>query len=173
MRLNLGGAIFTLLLSVSCVPAKSPAPKDQNSADNGKGSSQGARQAATQPSATTTNSETPSSGTSDENQSANSGFIPSAPNNPNLPPLISNPLPQAPVPNPPSTGGNEGIPAPTQTATPTVVPTVSAPVNPDYFVFGYDSISGLYNVYLGCLTCSSLIPDSVFNRYGSYGSAYS
>ena len=167
-------SLVICLMSLSCVPAKRPAQENQNSSDNGAGASQGNRQAANQP-ASPSGANIPAAGVStDGSQPANSRPIIPTSNSPYPPSVVPNPISQLPSPTtPPATVGIQTNPTPSQTSDPIQAPTVSAPVSQDYFLFGYDTISGLYNVFLGCLTCASGSVDSVFNQYGSYGSAYS
>ena len=45
----------------------------------------------------------------------------------------------------------------------------ASPSSGKLMIFGGEN----HDVYLGCLNCSEYATDSVFNEYGSYGSAYS
>lgn len=159
--------LFSCLVLVGCLPAQKGAERPQTSSPDANDNYAPARSQ-------------PASGSGDAAAVADSPaplpsqvFTP-----PSLLPNPTSPMPSGPILSPTAAliPPGEVTVSPTPAETPTgQVPIATPPpvAVSHYYVFGMDSSSRLYNVFLGCLTCNEFDTASVFNSYGSYGSAYS
>jgi hypothetical protein len=161
MRIDFGVALFSSVLFFGCLPSKT-------------GSQRTAEPVPTSKESVAPTRSQPASGGSDAN---GVWEVPPSLPGPFSPPSQS-PMPASPtimptvVPTP--SGQVTVIPAPIESPIgQPAAPTTTPPSVQHFYVFGMDSSSRLYTVFLGCLTCSEFNTTSIFNSYGSYGSEYS